>query len=117
MEERPKPDSPDWETLARSWRDLGLGDFHVEEAGPGLLEIRIADRGASAVPEETIRELLRGLLADLAGQPVGLIEGPDDDATDASIRFLIGSPRLLARIGPDYGAGVEARTLTAGVGR
>ena len=117
MEERSKPDKPDWETLARAWRDLGLGDFRVEEPGPGLLEIRIAARGASAVPEETIRELLHGLLTDLAGQPVGLIEGPDDDSTGASIRFLIGSPRLLARIGPDYEDGVEARTLTAGVGR
>lgn len=116
MEERSKPDSPDWETLARVWRDLGLGDFHLEEPGPGLLEIRIADRGTSAVRGETIRELLHGLLTDLAGQPVGLIEAPEDDSTGASIRFLIGSPRLLGRIGPDYEAGVEARTLTAGVG-
>jgi hypothetical protein len=116
MEERSMPDSPDWETLARLWRDLGLGDFQLEEPGPGLLEIRIANRGISEVPEETIRELLHGLLTDLAGQPVGLIEGPDDDATGASIRFLIGSPRLLARIGSDYEAGVEARTLTAGAG-
>ncbi|MEJ2482916.1 MAG: hypothetical protein P8049_07325 [Gemmatimonadota bacterium] len=116
MEGRSNPQGLDWETLAEAWQKLGLGDLRVEEPGPGLLELRIADRGRSAVPEDTIGELLRGLLAVLAGQPVGLARGPADDPAGSPIRFLIGSPRLLARIGPDYESGVEARALTTGAG-
>jgi hypothetical protein len=91
MEGRSNPQGLDWETLAEAWQKLGLGDLRVEEPGPGLL-------------------------ADLAGQPVGLARGPADDPADVPIRFLIGSPRLLARIGPDYESGVEARALTTGAG-
>jgi hypothetical protein len=107
-------EGPDWNLLVRSWRELGLGDFDVHEPGPGLIEIRISRMTSSAVTRETVRELLRGVLSDLAGRPVGLYEGPADDPSGGTIRFLVGSPDLLAQIGPDYEAGVDAAGLTSG---
>ena len=72
------PDGPDWETLTRAWREIGLGELEVVEPGAGLLEIRISNRGSSAVSRETVRDLLRGKLADLAAEPVGIAEAPEE---------------------------------------
>ena len=107
-------EGPDWNLLARSWQELGLGDFDAHEPGPGLIEIRISRLTSSAVKWETVRELLRGVLSDLAGRPVGISEGPADEALGGTIRFLVGSPGLLAQVGPDYEAGVDAAVLTSG---
>ncbi|MCL7986134.1 MAG: hypothetical protein M8872_12845 [marine benthic group bacterium] len=108
-------DGPDWDTLARAWRELGLGELEIMEPNAGLLEIRVSGRAPSAVSRGTVRELLRGILSDLAARPVGIAEAPEDDPSHASSRYLVGSPRLLARIGPDYESGVDAGMLIAGV--
>jgi hypothetical protein len=115
MNEGSNRGGPDWESLARAWREMGLGELEVTEPGAELLEIRVTDRDTSAVTRETVLELLRGILTDLAGQPVAIVAGPADDPARESIRFIVGSPRLLARIGPDYESGVDAEVLLAGV--
>jgi hypothetical protein len=105
----------DWESFGRAWTDLGLGDLLVVEPGPGVLEIRIAPPQSLAVDEDTIGALLTSLLGQLAGEPVAVARGPRrGGTTDDAVRFLVGSPRLLAHIGAGYEAGGKIAELMEG---
>ena len=99
-------DNPDWESFGRAWTDLGLGDLRIVEPGPGVLEIRIAPPSALALDLDTLGALLKSLLERLADEPVAVAPGPGSRGTaDDPLRFLVGSPRLLARVGAEYQAG------------
>ncbi len=111
---RPSADR-EWESIGRAWADLGLGDLFVVEPGAGVLEVRIDAPPSLAVDEGTLAVLLRNLLEQLAGEPVAVAPGPGRGGTaDDPLRFLVGSPRLLARIGAGYGAGRSIAELMEG---
>jgi len=105
----------DWKSFGRAWADLGLGDLLVVEPGAGVLEIRIAPPPSLAVDEGTLGALLRSLLEQLAGEPVAVAPGPGRVGTeDDPLHFLVGAPRLLARIGAGYEAGRSIAELMEG---
>ena len=111
---RPSGDG-DWGSLGRAWTDLGLGDLLVVEAGAGLLEIRIAPPPSLPAAEETISAVLTSLLTRLAGEPVAVSPGPKAGvATEGALRFLVGAPRLIARIGAGYESGLDIADLMEG---